>query len=50
MRAAKSGMTEEEKSVKLATSDLLQILFDAIIKILIQEWHKEKATQEIVKR
>jgi type I restriction enzyme R subunit len=41
---------EEEKSVKLAASDLLKILFNAENKILIQEWHKEKATQEIVKR
>lgn len=41
---------EEEKKVKLAAADLLQILFDAQNKILIQEWHKEKATQEIVKR
>jgi len=40
----------EEKKVKLAASDLLKILFDAKNKILIQEWHKEKATQEIVKR
>lgn len=40
----------EEKNVKLAASDLLQILFDAKNKILIQEWHKEKATQEVVKR
>ncbi|RKS55874.1 type I restriction enzyme R subunit [Gillisia mitskevichiae] len=42
--------TVEEKNVKLAASDLLQILFDAKNKILIQEWHKEKATQEVVKR
>jgi len=41
---------EEEKNVKLAATDLLQILFDAKNKILIQEWHKEKATQEVVKR
>jgi type I restriction enzyme R subunit len=41
---------EEEKSVKLAAADLLDVLFDAQNKILIQEWHKEKATQEIVKR
>lgn len=41
---------EEEKNVKLAASALLDILFDAKNKILIQEWHKEKATQEIVKR
>ncbi|SHG26233.1 type I restriction enzyme, R subunit [Salegentibacter echinorum] len=41
---------EEEKKVKLAASTLYQILFDAKNKILIQEWHKEKATQEIVKR
>lgn len=40
----------EEKDVKLAAKDLLTILFDTKNKILIQEWHKEKATQEIVKR
>lgn len=41
---------EEEKSVKLAAKTLLEKLFDANNKILIQEWHKEKATQEKVKR
>ena len=41
---------EEEKSVKLAAHTLLEKLFDAKNKILIQEWWKEKATQEIVKR
>lgn len=41
---------EEEKSVKLAAHTLLEKLFDANNKILIQEWWKEKATQEIVKR
>ncbi|MCG2460831.1 type I restriction endonuclease subunit R [Flavobacteriaceae bacterium F89] len=41
---------EEEKKVKLAATELLETLFDAKNKILIQEWHKEKATQEIVKR
>jgi type I restriction enzyme, R subunit len=40
---------EEEKSVKLAAKTLLQILFDAKNKIFIQEWHKEKASQEKVK-
>jgi len=40
---------KEEKEVKLAASDLLTILFDANNKILIQEWHKDKATQEMVK-
>lgn len=40
----------EEKKVKLAASDLLKILFDAKNKILIQEWHKEKATQEKVRQ
>jgi type I restriction enzyme, R subunit len=40
----------EEKKVKLAATDLLTILFDVKNKILIQEWHKEKSTQEIVKR
>ena len=41
---------KEEKEVKLAAKTLLQKLFDAKNKILIQEWHKEKTTQEIVKR
>jgi type I restriction enzyme R subunit len=41
---------EEEKSVKLAASDLLEKLFDAKNKILIQEWHKEKATQDMVRQ
>ena len=41
---------EEEKNVKLAALDLLKILFDAENKILIQEWHKEKATQEMVRQ
>ena len=41
---------EEEKKVKLAASHLLKILFDAKNKILIQEWHKEKTTQEIVRQ
>ena len=36
--------------MKLAAKDLLEILFDAQNRILIQEWHKDKATQEIVKR
>ena len=33
-----------------ACNSLLSVLFDAKNKILIQEWHKEKATQERVKR
>lgn len=41
---------EEEKSVRLAAKTLLEKLYDAKNKILIQEWHKEKATQEKVKR
>ncbi|SIQ92850.1 type I restriction endonuclease subunit R [Maribacter ulvicola] len=41
---------EEEKNVKLAAAELLVILFDADNKILIQEWHKEKATQEMVRQ
>ncbi len=41
---------EEEKSVKLAANNLLDILFDAKNKILIQEWHKDKATQEMVRQ
>jgi type I restriction enzyme R subunit len=40
---------EEEKSVKLAAKTLLDKLYDSNSKILIQEWHKEKATQEKVK-
>jgi type I restriction enzyme R subunit len=40
---------EEEKSVKLAAKTLLEKLYDSNSKILIQEWHKEKATQEKVK-
>ncbi|GAB5473845.1 MAG: type I restriction endonuclease subunit R [Maribacter sp.] len=41
---------EEEKAVKLAATELLKALFDAKNKILIQEWHKEKATQEMVRQ
>jgi len=41
---------DEEKKVKLAASHLLQILFDSNNKILIQEWHKEKTSQEIVRQ
>ncbi|CAM4414685.1 type I restriction endonuclease subunit R [Zobellia nedashkovskayae] len=41
---------EEEKAVKLAATGLLESLFDAKNKILIQEWHKEKATQEMVRQ
>lgn len=41
---------EEEKEVKLAASDLLNILFDAKNKILIQEWHKDLSTQERVRQ
>lgn len=41
---------KEEKEVKLAASHLLQILFDAKNKILIQAWHKEKASQEKVRQ
>jgi type I restriction enzyme R subunit len=41
---------EEEKRVKLAASNLLKILFDVKNKILIQEWHKDKATQEMVRQ
>lgn len=40
----------DEKSVKLAAHTLLERLFDANNRILIQEWWKEKATQEKVKR
>lgn len=39
----------EEKEVRLAAKTLLQKLFDAKNKILIPEWHKEKATQEKVR-
>lgn len=41
---------DEEKNVKLAATGLLKILFDVENKILIQEWHKEKATQEMVRQ
>lgn len=41
---------QEEKEVKLAAKTLLDILFDSKNKILIQEWHKEKATQEAVRQ
>lgn len=37
------------KQVKLAAKNLLEIMYDAKNKILIQEWHKEKASQEIVR-
>ncbi|MGB3779926.1 MAG: type I restriction enzyme endonuclease domain-containing protein, partial [Tunicatimonas sp.] len=40
----------EEKEVKLAAKDLLAILLDAKNKILIQEWHKDKAAQERVRQ
>ncbi|ALI98565.1 type I restriction endonuclease subunit R [Rufibacter tibetensis] len=46
----KSLTKEEEKKVKLAAQDLLTVLYDAKNKILIQEWHKEKKTQEVVRR
>ncbi|WP_033960406.1 type I restriction endonuclease subunit R [Psychroserpens jangbogonensis] len=47
----KENLTKkEEKNVKLAATDLLVVLFDAKNKILIQEWHKEKATQEMVRQ
>jgi type I restriction enzyme R subunit len=39
----------EEKEVRLAAKTLLQKLFDARNKILIPEWHKEKASQEKVR-
>lgn len=41
---------KEEHEVKKAAIELLDILFDAQNKILIQEWHKEKASQESVKQ
>ena len=40
---------EEQKAVKKAATQLLQKLFDAKQKILIQEWHKEKVSQEKVR-
>jgi len=40
---------QEEKEVKLAAASLLKVLFDARNKILIQEWHREKATREMVR-
>ena len=46
----KDKLTREEvKSVKLAAHTLLEKLFDAKNKILIQEWWKEKATRARVK-
>lgn len=41
---------EEEKAVKLAATSLLASLFDAKNNILIQEWHKEKGSQEMVRQ
>ena len=41
---------EEEKAVKLAAKTLLDKLFNAKPSILIQEWHKEKASRERVMR
>lgn len=40
---------KEEKAVKKAATELLEKLSDAKNKILIQEWHREKASQEYVK-
>lgn len=39
----------EEREVRLAAKTLLEKLFDAKNKILIPEWHKEKASQEKVR-
>ena len=41
---------QEEKEVKLAAKSLLKKLLDAKEKILVQEWHKDKQTQEIVRQ
>lgn len=41
---------EEEKKVKLAAKTLLDKLFNAKPSILIQKWHKEKASRERVMR
>lgn len=41
---------EEEKQVKSAAIGLLEVLFDAKTNILMQEWHKERATQEMVRQ
>lgn len=41
---------EEEKQVKLAATGLLEALFDAKRNILMQEWHKERGTQEMVRQ
>ena len=41
---------KEEQQVKLAAQNLLKHLQDAHNKILIQEWHKEKASRERVRR
>lgn len=40
---------EFEELLQLLEQSLLEKLFDAKNKILIQEWHKEKATQEKVR-
>ena len=39
----------EEKSVKLAAKTLLEKLYYSKNTLLVQEWHKEKSTQEKVK-
>ncbi len=41
---------KEEKQIKLASKKLLEILFDAKNQILIQEWHKERASQEVLRQ
>ncbi|WP_127136787.1 type I restriction endonuclease subunit R [Flagellimonas oceanensis] len=40
---------EEENQVKSAAIGLMEVLFDAKKNILMQEWHKERATQEMVR-
>lgn len=41
---------KEEKEVKLAAHTLLEKIMDSKNRIFIQEWHKEKASQEKVKQ
>lgn len=40
---------KEEKEVKKAATELLEVLSNSRDEILIQEWHREKASQEVVR-
>ena len=40
---------KEEKAVILAAKELLVKLYDGKNRILVQEWHREKRTQEVVR-